>query len=194
MMVSGVAPRTQTAAIAGARCLSIRACLGREFVEGVSHLKPADHGSGALRAKHSRIATIIFGARIAPLSRRQQMHADWVPGLHKEFGVANGFRLSDVYGSDWEAEGQMQDAKSYRQYADDCRRIADTMNAKDKAIMLEMAKVWDERADEADANRKGQERAHLRFSLLSAARKCGNSLSFRNYRRGATGNFAAHDI
>jgi hypothetical protein len=43
----------------------------------------------------------------------------------------------------------MQDAKSYRQYATDCRRIADTMNAKDKAIMLEMAKVWDERADEA---------------------------------------------
>ena len=63
--------------------------------------------------------------------------------------VANGFRLSDVYGSDWEAEGQMQDAKSYRQYAADCRRIADTMNAKDKATMLEMAKVWDERADEA---------------------------------------------
>jgi hypothetical protein len=43
----------------------------------------------------------------------------------------------------------MQDAKSYRQYATDCRRIADTMNAKDKAIMLEMAKVWEERADEA---------------------------------------------
>jgi hypothetical protein len=43
----------------------------------------------------------------------------------------------------------MQDAKSYRQYANDCRRIADTMTAKDKAIMLEMAKVWDERADEA---------------------------------------------
>ena len=43
----------------------------------------------------------------------------------------------------------MQDSKSYRQYANDCRRIADTMNAKDKAIMLEMAKVWDERADEA---------------------------------------------
>ena len=63
--------------------------------------------------------------------------------------MANGFRLSDVYGSDWEAEGQMQDSKSYRQYANDCRRTADTMNAKDKAIMLEMAKVWDERADEA---------------------------------------------
>jgi hypothetical protein len=44
----------------------------------------------------------------------------------------------------------MQDAKTYRQYANDCRRIAQTMSAKDKAVMLEMAKVWDERADEAD--------------------------------------------
>jgi hypothetical protein len=43
----------------------------------------------------------------------------------------------------------MQDVKSYRQYAAECRRIAATMNAKDKATMLEMAKVWDERADEA---------------------------------------------
>jgi hypothetical protein len=43
----------------------------------------------------------------------------------------------------------MQDAKSYRQYASDCRRIAETMNAKDKATMLEMAKVWDERAEES---------------------------------------------
>lgn len=43
----------------------------------------------------------------------------------------------------------MQDAQTYRQYANDCRRIAQTMSAKDKAIMLEMAKVWDERAEEA---------------------------------------------
>lgn len=44
----------------------------------------------------------------------------------------------------------MQDSKTYRQYANDCRRIAETMNAKDRATMLEMAKVWDERADEAE--------------------------------------------
>jgi hypothetical protein len=43
----------------------------------------------------------------------------------------------------------MQDSNTYRQYANDCRRIAETMSAKDKAIMLEMAKVWDERAEEA---------------------------------------------
>jgi hypothetical protein len=50
----------------------------------------------------------------------------------------------------------MQDAKTYRQYADDCRRIAQTMSAKDKAIMLEMAKVWDERAADAERAEKGE--------------------------------------
>ena len=44
----------------------------------------------------------------------------------------------------------MQDSNTYRHYANDCRRIAKTMSAKDKAIMLEMAKVWDERASEAE--------------------------------------------
>ena len=53
----------------------------------------------------------------------------------------------------------MQDSKTYRQYADDCRRIAETMNAKDKAVMLEMAKVWDERADEAERGEKTRRRA-----------------------------------
>ena len=49
----------------------------------------------------------------------------------------------------------MQEANTYRQYAEDCRRIAQTMSAKDKAVMLEMAKVWDERADEAGRLAKG---------------------------------------
>jgi hypothetical protein len=44
----------------------------------------------------------------------------------------------------------MQNSKTYRQYASDCRRIAETMNARDKVIMLDMAKVWDERADDAE--------------------------------------------
>jgi hypothetical protein len=50
----------------------------------------------------------------------------------------------------------MQDAKTYRQYAEDCRRIAETMSAKDKAVLLEMAKVWDERADGAERAEKSQ--------------------------------------
>jgi hypothetical protein len=44
----------------------------------------------------------------------------------------------------------MQDSNTYREYANDCRRIAETMNARDKAIMLEMAKVWEERAEDAE--------------------------------------------
>ena len=48
----------------------------------------------------------------------------------------------------------MQDSNNYRQYANDCRRIAETMSAKDKAIMIEMAKVWDERAEDAERSEK----------------------------------------
>jgi hypothetical protein len=51
----------------------------------------------------------------------------------------------------------MQNSKTYRQYANDCRRIAETMTAKDKAIMLEMAKVWDDRANDAERMEKGKE-------------------------------------
>jgi hypothetical protein len=50
----------------------------------------------------------------------------------------------------------MQDSNIYRKYADDCRRIAETMNAKDKAIMLEMAKVWDERAEDAERSERSK--------------------------------------
>ena len=48
----------------------------------------------------------------------------------------------------------MQDAKTYRQYANDCRRIAATMSAKDKTTLLEMARIWDERAEEAERIKK----------------------------------------
>jgi hypothetical protein len=50
----------------------------------------------------------------------------------------------------------MQDVKTYRQYANDCRRIAATMSAKDKTVLLEMAKVWDERAEEAERSEKSK--------------------------------------
>jgi hypothetical protein len=59
------------------------------------------------------------------------------------------------------AEDEMQNSNTYRQYADDCRRIAETMNAKDKAIMLEMAKVWEERAEDAERVEKNKARSHL---------------------------------
>ena len=52
----------------------------------------------------------------------------------------------------------MKDSHTYRQYAADCRRIAETMSAKDKTIMLEMAKVWDERAEDAEREKNKTDR------------------------------------
>jgi hypothetical protein len=48
----------------------------------------------------------------------------------------------------------MHDAKTYRQYAAECRRIAATMASDDKQILLRMAQVWDERAAEATKRAK----------------------------------------
>jgi hypothetical protein len=47
-------------------------------------------------------------------------------------------------------EVSMQDAKTYHQYAADCRRMASTMNVNDGKILLKMADAWDERAKEAE--------------------------------------------
>jgi hypothetical protein len=44
----------------------------------------------------------------------------------------------------------MQKAKMYRQYAADCRRLAETMEKKDRPVLLNMAEAWDTRADEAE--------------------------------------------
>jgi len=44
----------------------------------------------------------------------------------------------------------MQKAKTYREYAADCRRLAETMEKKDRPILLNMAEAWDARADEAE--------------------------------------------
>ena len=44
----------------------------------------------------------------------------------------------------------MQEAKSYRQYAADCRRLAQTMSAKDREVLLEMALAWESRAQDAE--------------------------------------------
>jgi hypothetical protein len=49
------------------------------------------------------------------------------------------------------AEGMnMLEAKTYRQYAADCVRIAEKMGAKDKKVLLEIAQAWQMRADEAE--------------------------------------------
>ena len=40
----------------------------------------------------------------------------------------------------------MQEARTYRQYAADCRRLAERMEKKDRAVLLNMAEAWDSRA------------------------------------------------
>ena len=52
----------------------------------------------------------------------------------------------------------MQNAKTYRAYAKDCRRIAERMNTKDKAALIEMAELWDRHADDAERQEKNQEK------------------------------------
>ena len=51
----------------------------------------------------------------------------------------------------------MKDAKTYREYAADCIRIAQSMNAKDRKPLLKMAKAWEDRAREAERNEKKAE-------------------------------------
>jgi hypothetical protein len=45
---------------------------------------------------------------------------------------------------------KMLEAKTYRQYAADCVRIAEKMNAKDRKVLLEIAQAWEMRAEEAE--------------------------------------------
>ena len=54
-------------------------------------------------------------------------------------------------------ETEMKDAKTYREYAADCRRMAKLMSSKDKDVLMKMAEAWDERAREADARREGKD-------------------------------------
>jgi hypothetical protein len=43
----------------------------------------------------------------------------------------------------------METPEKYRQYADDCRRLAKTAPAKDKAVLIEIAEAWDRCARDA---------------------------------------------
>jgi hypothetical protein len=51
-------------------------------------------------------------------------------------------------------ETDMKDAKTYREYAADCIRMAQLMNQKDKEALLKMGQAWEDRAKEAE-RRKG---------------------------------------
>jgi hypothetical protein len=52
----------------------------------------------------------------------------------------------------------MKEAKTYRDYAADCIRMARLMSGKDKDALLKMAEAWEERAQEAERQGKKTDR------------------------------------
>ena len=49
----------------------------------------------------------------------------------------------------------MKDADTYRQFAEECRRLAATMKAEaDKKALLEMATAWEKQGEQADKRKK----------------------------------------
>jgi hypothetical protein len=48
----------------------------------------------------------------------------------------------------------VEEAKTYREYANHCVRMAQLMNADDKETLLGMAKAWEDRAREAERREK----------------------------------------
>jgi hypothetical protein len=51
----------------------------------------------------------------------------------------------------------MKDAKLYREFAADCIRIAQSMNAEDRETLLKMALAWEDRARESERCEKKAE-------------------------------------
>ncbi len=51
----------------------------------------------------------------------------------------------------------MKNATTYREFAADCIRIAQTMSANDRQILLKMAEAWEDRAREAERHEKKME-------------------------------------
>jgi hypothetical protein len=44
----------------------------------------------------------------------------------------------------------MNDPMTFREYAEDCRRLATSMKPEHKAMLLEIADAWDQVAEEAE--------------------------------------------
>jgi hypothetical protein len=53
----------------------------------------------------------------------------------------------------------MKDARTYRQNAADCRRIAQTMRGEDRATLLQMAELWESIAREAERQEAGRKQS-----------------------------------
>jgi hypothetical protein len=47
----------------------------------------------------------------------------------------------------------MEDIEKFRQYAEECRRLAKSMKPEHKATLLEIAEAWDQCAEEAEGER-----------------------------------------
>ena len=45
----------------------------------------------------------------------------------------------------------MEDLEKFRNYAEECRRLAKSMKSEHKATLLEIAEAWDQCAEEAKA-------------------------------------------
>lgn len=66
--------------------------------------------------------------------------------------VPNGVPPSDVFPlvKALEEADTMTDVKTYRDYAADCMRIAQSMNAEAREALLKMAEAWEDLAREAE--------------------------------------------
>jgi hypothetical protein len=51
----------------------------------------------------------------------------------------------------------MQEAEKYREYAADCRRLAERAGSKDKEVLLKIAEAWEQQAKLVEASRKRRE-------------------------------------
>jgi hypothetical protein len=63
----------------------------------------------------------------------------------------------------------MKDVKKFREYAEDCRRLAKSMKPEHKATLLEIADAWDQCADEAEREAGKHEQVKRTNRALPAA-------------------------
>jgi len=56
----------------------------------------------------------------------------------------------------------MEDAKTYREYASECKRISKSMDETDREILLEMAKTWEDRARGAESSERAEKSNPMR--------------------------------
>ena len=46
----------------------------------------------------------------------------------------------------------MREAETYRKFAKECRRMAETASAKDRAVLLQIADAWENQAKHAEVH------------------------------------------